>query len=287
MTQTTSTLLPCRDEIYRRLDNVYDPELDESILKLGFVDEVQIEGSDVTVLYRLPTYWCAPNFAYMMSADVRTEVGQVPGVQSVRVVLSNHCTETEINSAVNRGASFREAFPDDALDDLDDLRRRFFEKSFLARQEQLIRRLRHAGLSDEQIVALRLSDLTLDGEDVLVKNQELRTKNQGDADVNSGFLVLGSSATRVRLGAGDLAKYLRKRRLLGLPDAPVDGLFCALDGTPLSAEELPDYLRRTRTMRVSLAFNTTLCEGLRRTQYNPERISDTSSVADGLLWVKG
>jgi hypothetical protein len=221
----------------------------------------------------------------MMSADVRTEVGQVPGVQSVRVVLSNHCTETEINSAVNRGASFREAFPGDTLDNLDDLRRRFYEKSFLARQEQLIRRLRHAGLSDAQIVAFRHGDLTPNGEDVLVQTEDGgRKTGLSPHDPSS---VFRPPSVRVRLGAGDLAKYLRKRRLLGLPDAPVDGLFCALDGTPLSAEELPDYLRRTRTMRVSLAFNTTLCEGLRRTQYNPERSTDTSSVADGLLWVKG
>jgi hypothetical protein len=51
----------------------------------------------------------------------------------------------------------------------------------------------------------------------------------------------------------------------------------------LPAVELPAYLRRTRTIRVSMAFNSAMCEGLLRARYHPEQNEDTSSVGDILL----
>jgi metal-sulfur cluster biosynthetic enzyme len=243
----------------RRLDAVYDPELDESIVRLGFIDDLQIDGVAVTVTYKLPTYWCAPNFAYMMSADIRAQVAQVPGVESVQVVLRDHCDSAAINAGVNAGSAFREAFPQEALDDLDELRRTFLRKSFLARQEQLLRRLRTAGLDDARILALRCGELQPRGDD----------------------LYLG--AVRVRLAAGDMEKYLRKRAALGLPCGEDALLFTTLEGAPLELATLADYLRRSRTVRVSLAFNTSLCEGLLRTRYQPERVNQHTSLGDQLL----
>jgi metal-sulfur cluster biosynthetic enzyme len=268
---------PSLEAIYARLDQVYDPELDESIVRLGFVDEVRIDGGAVTVVYKLPTFWCAPNFAYMMSADVRAQVGQAPGVCSVRVLLSDHFAGEEINGGVNAGHGFREAFPGEALEELDELRRRFLEKSFLARQEQLIRRLRQAGLHDEQIVELRVGDVVPQNEDVLVRSQESGVRSQESVATDDG------QQTRVRLAAPDLEKYLRKRDGLGLPAEGASWLFSDLSGAPLLAEELPGYLRRTRTMRVSMAFNSAMCEGLLRARYQPGLNSDTASVGDILL----
>jgi hypothetical protein len=186
----------------------------------------------------------------------------------VRVVLLDHCAEEEINTGVNQGQAFQEAFPDEALDDLHELRRTFLEKSFLARQEQLIRRLRQAGLDDAQIVGLAVGDLTPQGEDVCVQCQ-----------VSGGL----EGPTLVRLAAGDLAKYQRKRVGLGLPAGDGALLFTMLDGTPLAAATLAAYLRRSRTIRVSIALNSSLCEGLLRTRYHPERSADTASVGDILL----
>lgn len=253
---------PARAAVDMALDRVFDPELDESILKLGFVESVEIAGAEVCVTYRLPTYWCAPNFAYMMAADIRAEVGQVPGVGQVRVLLRDHCAEQEITAGVNQGRSFREAFPGEATDELDDLRRKFWEKSFLARQEVLIRRLRAAGLSDERIVAMAVDELSLAGDDAI---------------------VAGDPPLRVRLAGGDLRKYLHRRAsLLG----EVSGLlFTDLANTPLRAEELMAYLRRSRMARISIAFNTSLCEGLLRTRYEPERAHETASLGDALLTV--
>ena len=55
-----------RSAILEHLDRVLDPELDESILKLGFVQSIQADEGLLTVTLRLPTYWCAPNFSYLM-----------------------------------------------------------------------------------------------------------------------------------------------------------------------------------------------------------------------------
>jgi metal-sulfur cluster biosynthetic enzyme len=259
------------DAIYARLDNVYDPELDESILKLGFVDEVRVDGGVVTVTYKLPTYWCAPNFAYMMSADVRDEVRQVHGVESVRVVLVEHCSGDEINAGVNQNRSFQETFPDEALDDLDDLRRKFLHKSFLARQEQLIQRLRRAGIRDERLVALRLADVEARGEDVLVRPDHECGGLPIANDLEPPSAICNLQPVLMPLAAGDLAKYLRKRARLGLPTHPGALLFTGLDGAPLAVETLPMYLRHSRIVRVSIAFNTSLCEGLLHARYDPER----------------
>ena len=56
--------------VYAALGTVRDPELDEPITTLGFVASctVSAEGQ-AQVRLRLPTYFCAPNFAFLMVAD--------------------------------------------------------------------------------------------------------------------------------------------------------------------------------------------------------------------------
>ena len=50
---------------------VVDPELDEPITELGFVRSLVITGENVKVHLRLPTSFCAPNFAYLMASDAK------------------------------------------------------------------------------------------------------------------------------------------------------------------------------------------------------------------------
>ena len=60
------------------LTTVRDPELDEPITALGFVASctVSCQGR-ATVRLRLPTYFCAPNFAFLMVADAYdAEIGR-------------------------------------------------------------------------------------------------------------------------------------------------------------------------------------------------------------------
>ena len=63
-----------REVIFKRLEKVLDPELDESILKLGFVKSIAAKSDHLTIELHLPTYWCAPNFSYMMAEDTRREL---------------------------------------------------------------------------------------------------------------------------------------------------------------------------------------------------------------------
>ncbi len=69
-----------RERIWAALGTVRDPELDESITDLTFVSEVGVLKGDVAVTLRLPTYFCAPNFAYLMVADAHDAVAAIPGV---------------------------------------------------------------------------------------------------------------------------------------------------------------------------------------------------------------
>ncbi|MCS5599972.1 MAG: iron-sulfur cluster assembly protein, partial [Rhodospirillales bacterium] len=66
-----------RDEVDQQLAKVYDPELDQPLTELGFIGGVDIAGDKVTVRFRLPTYWCAANFAYMMASDIRERVSEL------------------------------------------------------------------------------------------------------------------------------------------------------------------------------------------------------------------
>ena len=79
-------------EVYLQtvLEKVLDPELDEPILKLGFVKSIEAESDHLTIELHLPTYWCAPNFSYMMAEDTRRELLLVEGLHGVTVRLKDH-----------------------------------------------------------------------------------------------------------------------------------------------------------------------------------------------------
>ncbi len=91
-----------RDEVHQQLAEVYDPELDQPLTELGFIGGVDIAGDKVTVRFRLPTYWCAANFAYMMSSDIRERVSELPWVKRVDVLLQDHFHDEEINDSLMR-----------------------------------------------------------------------------------------------------------------------------------------------------------------------------------------
>jgi metal-sulfur cluster biosynthetic enzyme len=120
---------------------VLDPELDQSIVELGFVRRIRVAAGEVRVELRLPTYWCAPNFSWLMAEDVREAVLADPRVADVEVVLVDHHAAGEISAGISSGRAFADVFgeaPDGQLVDLRDLFRR---KALLARQERALRPL--------------------------------------------------------------------------------------------------------------------------------------------------
>jgi len=122
--------------LLKRLEQVLDPESDESILDLGFVRSLQLCSGHASVALRLPTSWCAVNFAYLMAEDVRRALLRVEGVHQVTVSLGDHCAAEEIEAAVNEGLPFAEAFPGEGAGSLAALRLTFLRKGFLGRQER-------------------------------------------------------------------------------------------------------------------------------------------------------
>ena len=123
-------------EVWSALDTVTDPELDESVISLEFVTSVQIQhGNDVRIEFRLPTYWCAPNFAFLMASDMRDAVTEISWVRNVTVKLLDHFSAELINRGVALRQDFRDAFPGETDDDLSGIRKKFLGKAYERRQE--------------------------------------------------------------------------------------------------------------------------------------------------------
>jgi metal-sulfur cluster biosynthetic enzyme len=135
---TTPTLAVETAAVLGALDTVRDPELDEPITTLGFVASCQVTGDGtVEVHLRLPTYFCAPNFAYLMVADAHDAVTAVPGVARAIIVLDEHFASDTINAGVAARAGFADTFGDLAAGELDELRTDFLRKAVLAQTHRV------------------------------------------------------------------------------------------------------------------------------------------------------
>jgi metal-sulfur cluster biosynthetic enzyme len=132
--------------LLERLAQVLDPELDEPILDLGFVRSLDLHSDHGSVALRLPTSWCAVNFAYLMAEDVRRALLSVEGIGHVTVRLGDHYGAEEMEAAVNEGRPFAEAFPGEGAGSRVALRLTSQRKGFLGPQERLLRGLRRSRL---------------------------------------------------------------------------------------------------------------------------------------------
>ncbi len=222
-----------RQKVLDALSGVRDPELDEPITDLEFVSELEVEGGAVGIRLRLPTYFCAPNFAYLMVADAKEAVLSVPGVQRASVVLEDHYASEELNTSVNAGGGFDDAFPGETDGpDLGELRATFRRKSFVSRQEKLCRALLAQGSTPDELAAMTL----------------------GDVPPSSEF-----------------GKYLERRSELGLNVSPEAPLLVDPDGREVPKEAVIQHLRFAKTVRVSIEGNAGLCRGLLETRYGGVR----------------
>jgi metal-sulfur cluster biosynthetic enzyme len=218
-----------RDAVLAALGTVRDPELDESLPELGFVTSLEVDGDHVRVHLRLPTYFCAPNFAYLMVADADTAVRAVPGVRRAEVLLDDHFTSQEINAGVAERRGFQASFEGLADDELDELRALFRRKALVSRQQRLIKALVDRGATVQELGRLRLGDLP---------------------------------------PSAELATYLRRRAELGLDVGPEAPLVVDTDGKPIPPELLEGHLRFARLTRVSIEGNAGFCRGMLATRYD-------------------
>jgi len=228
--------------LLQRLADVLDPELDESVLQLGFIRSLTVHDGHITIAVELPTSWCAANFAYMMAEDMRRAALSVEGIRQVTVRLGDHFAAEALEAAVNAGKPFTDAFPGEGCGSLVPLRMTFLHKGFTSRQERLLHDLRGAGLSPQAICTLRVGDVTV----------------QGDV-----YLIRHAPGAPVPVGPAEtLQRYLERRTELGLDCTPTTPLITDLDGQPLAVERLEAYYHTSRTVRLSLEANGSFCRAL-------------------------
>lgn len=228
-----------REQVLDALGTVYDPELDEPITQLRFVSACAVSADgDVEVRLRLPTPQCAPNFAFLMAADARRVVSAVPGVGDVSIVLEDHYTGDEINTAIARGGGFTAAFPGETDDDdLEALRELFLRKALIARQSQACEDLLAVGWDRLEVVDATVGDLP---DSPLVE------------------------------------RAVQLREQLGLPCGRQAAAFVLPNGDPVTLDGLERWLRIARLVRTSLEANGGICRAL--LEFRHDLATDTQEV---------
>jgi len=218
-----------RDAVWAALGTVLDPELDEPITELDFVAECTVDDHAVArVRLRLPTFFCAPNFSFLMVADAYDAVSAVEGVTRAEVVLADHHAAAEINGGVAAHAGFVETFAGEADADLADLRRYFLEKAVIAGQDRVARPLVDAGAGPDELAEL----------------------------------TLGTAPS-----SPDLERLRQRRAALGLPADDGAPLLIHPDGGGVAAAQVPLHLRRARLTRLGIEANGDMCRSLLQNRY--------------------
>jgi metal-sulfur cluster biosynthetic enzyme len=225
-------------QVWACLQGVMDPELDESVTDLNFVTKADVDSENrVYIEFRLPTYWCAANFSFLMADDMRRAVNALDWVEGVSVVLGEHMYADKINAGLARGLSFQDTFGAEADGNLDELRQTFLVKAFQRRQVALLYHLIGVGHSSETIVSLTLTELGC-----------LPVDDEGDNLVR---------------------RYLERRGVVGPPSA--DGpAFVDAEGVRLKADGFAAYVSRLRRVGVNAEFNGALCRGLLSVRFDLE-----------------
>nr|WP_296765629.1 iron-sulfur cluster assembly protein [Rhodococcus sp. (in: high G+C Gram-positive bacteria)] len=218
------------------LGAVMDPELDQPITDLDFVQSLAVsDRGDIVLHLRLPTSFCAPNFAYLMASDSKDVLLQLDWTNDVTVELDDHHDSAIINAGLAADAGYRGTFRHEAEEDLEELRTIFHRKAHVAAMERCL-----TGL-------LRLDP-----------SREMK---------EMGRVVLGE------LPADDTTRaLLQRRRTLGLSTDSDSLVMVDHDGNDYAEIDVPLALRRARSTRISIDGNAHFCRGLLRTRYDdPDR----------------
>jgi metal-sulfur cluster biosynthetic enzyme len=215
----------------RALDAVVDPELDEPITDLGFVRSLEIiEDDGIRLHLRLPTSFCSPSLAYLMTSDAKDALLAVAGVRRAEVLLDDHHDSDLINAGLAADAGYLGTFGAEAQESLDELRATFRRKAHTAAMERALTALLRAdpGVGEEDLHDVTLADLP-----DTPTTQALR----------------------------------RRREALGIADHATSPVLVDDEGNPYPRAEVPLRLRRARSVRISIDGNAHFCRGLLATRY--------------------
>ncbi|GAB3344558.1 metal-sulfur cluster assembly factor [Modestobacter lapidis] len=226
------------------LGAVVDPELDEPITDLGFVRSVAVaDGGTVEVHLRLPTSFCAPNFAWLMVSDARDAVAAVPGVGRVVVQLDDHSDSDLINRGLAADAGYVGTFGHEAEESLDELRLTFQRKA-------------HTAAMERALTALLRADPTL-------------------AEADLGEVTLADLPPGPTTDA-----LLQRRAALGLPVAGDAAVLVDAEGRRPDRAAVPMAVRKARSVRISVDGNAHFCRGLLATRYPGAQDDQVPRAAD-------
>ena len=236
-------------DVWARLDLVMDPELDEAVTDMGFIEAVSVAGpttghnmNTVEIVFRLPTYWCSPNFAFLMAEGIKREVETLPWVGQAIVNLQDHMAAKEMNAVINTGGAFSDVFAELMPgENLDALREKFDQKAFQRRQEVVIKALIVQKYSPDDIAKLTLTDLSL-----------IHFEDPEDDRQRGRYAAL--------LVSKNLARFA------------LDLAFPTYQGTPIGPD-FQTYMGLLRSVRINMEFSGSLCRGLKRSRYQE---ADTS-----------
>lgn len=235
----TTTLVPMPDtalrldQVWAALDLVNDPELDEPITDMGFVESVAVDPEGgVDVAFRLPTYWCSPNFAFLMAQDIKSGIDALGWVRRSDVQLLDHMAAEEMNKVVNANGLFSDVFNELTKgEDLKALREKFDVKAFQRRQEVVIKALKAQGMTPDTLIALPLTTL--------------QALNLGEAELAK-------------------ARYLKLGHAKGIL---TDLALTTYQRAPLTVAGFTDYMGLLRSVRINMEFSGSLCRGLKSSRY--------------------
>jgi metal-sulfur cluster biosynthetic enzyme len=239
---TSPALAASQERLLAALETVRDPELDEPITSLGFVASCAVSADgDAEVRLRLPTYFCAPNFAYLMVADAYDAVSVLPGVRRASVVLEDHFASDAINDGVAAQAGFVQSFDGEAVSELHGLRADFLRKAVMAGTDQVCRPLLAAGTDPAALLAMTI-----------------------------GGVPPSRALTRLR----------QRRAELGLPfDDSALLVIDPVTGAPVAADDLPLHLRKAKLTRISIDANGGICRGMLRHRYDTPGQGEAPAVS--------
>jgi hypothetical protein len=184
----------------------------------------------VEVHLRLPTAFCAPNFAYLMASDAKDVLVALDWTDLVIVELDDHHDSGIINAGLAADAGYRGTFGREAEDDLDALRLTFQRKAHTAAMERCLTRLLRSdrGRLEASLGQVRLRELPDD------------------------------QMTRA---------LLRRRAALGLSLAAGALVMVDHHGRGYAPDDVSIGLRRARSTRISIDGNAHFCRGLLGTRY--------------------
>ena len=233
-----------KERILRALSTVTDPELDEPITDLGFVKDLSVsEEGEVSLDLVTSTFWCSPNFVYLMLEEARDVVCRIPGIKGVRVHLEGHHDSNRINGGINSGQSFSECYASEANGDLDELNRMIRTRALRSRLHSMAAAMARSGVPPADLLGVSRSDIAAEGDSFLVTARGTAHRISDPADVQR------------------VARYLSFLDGLRRPaDGPL--VIWDLDGTRPPGEELTSMLTLARASQSNFSLNAELCRAL-------------------------